>query len=199
MAFEVKKIDPLDLQPRVAIGVGLPFSGKAVFNSIYTSAEAIKNNLINYFLTGKGERYMNPTFGNGLQSLLFDQLTEQKVVQIDAIIKADLEFYFPRVQVVNIETVGDPDTNTVSFYGMSSKEAQGDDFKDYRASEGRVVRVNYKGSVEPIVRDILGGLRSSCTYVGASALKELPKRTTFVRIASGDTHNRIYESSTTGE
>jgi len=45
----------------------------------------------------------------------------------------------------------------------------------------------------------LGGLRSSCTYVGASALKELPKRTTFVRIASGDTHNRIYESNTTGE
>ena len=56
MAFEIKKIDPRDLQPRVAIGVKLPFSGKAVFNSTFTSAEAIKNNLINYFLTGKGER-----------------------------------------------------------------------------------------------------------------------------------------------
>ena len=89
----------------------------------------------------------------------------------------------------------------VEFYGMSSTESQkrNSHVKDYRASEGRVVRVNHKGSVEPIVRDILGGLRSSCTYVGASALKELPKRTTFVRIASGDTHNRIYESSTTGE
>jgi len=89
----------------------------------------------------------------------------------------------------------------VQFYGMSSTESQrrNSDVKDYRASEGRVVRVTHKGSVEPIVRDILGGLRSTCTYVGASALKELPKRTTFVRIASGDTHNRIYESSTTGE
>ena len=89
----------------------------------------------------------------------------------------------------------------VEFYGMSSTESQkrNSNVKDYRASEGRVVRVGYKGSVEPIIRDILGGLRSSCTYVGASALKELPKRTTFVRIASGDTHNRIYESSTTGE
>jgi len=89
----------------------------------------------------------------------------------------------------------------VEFYGMSSTESQkrNSHVKDYRASEGRVVRVGYKGSVEPIVRDILGGLRSTCTYVGASALKELPKRTTFVRIASGDTHNRIYESSTTGE
>jgi GMP reductase len=89
----------------------------------------------------------------------------------------------------------------VEFYGMSSTESQrrNSNVKDYRASEGRVVRVGYKGSVEPIVRDILGGLRSSCTYVGASALKELPKRTTFVRIASGDTHNRIYESTTVGE
>jgi GMP reductase len=89
----------------------------------------------------------------------------------------------------------------VQFYGMSSTESQrrNSNVKDYRASEGRVVRVSHKGSVEPIVRDVMGGLRSTCTYVGASALKELPKRTTFVRIASGDTHNRIYESSTTGE
>ena len=120
MAFEVKKIDPRDLQPRVAIGVGLPFSGQAIFNSTYTSAEAIKNNLINYFLTGKGERFMNPTFGNGLQTLLFDQLTESKVQQIDAIIKADLEFFFPRVEVVNINTEGIPDRNTVEF-SMSYK------------------------------------------------------------------------------
>jgi GMP reductase len=89
----------------------------------------------------------------------------------------------------------------VQFYGMSSTQAQKENTnaKDYRASEGRVIRIPYRGSVEPIVRDILGGVRSTCTYVGASALKELPKRTTFVRIASGDTHNKIYEASTTGE
>tara|TARA_B100000900_G_C20392237_1_gene639095 strand:+ start:258 stop:668 length:411 start_codon:yes stop_codon:yes gene_type:complete len=120
MAFEVRKIDPRDLQPRTAIGVSLPFSGKAVFNSTFTSAEAIKNNLINYFLTGKGERYMNPTFGNGLQNLLFDQLTESKVKQIDALIKADLDAFFPRVEVVNISTEGIPDRNTVEF-SMSYK------------------------------------------------------------------------------
>ena len=115
MAFEVKKIDPRDLQPRVAIGVKLPFSGKAVFNSTYTSAEAIKTNLINYFLTGRGERFMNPTFGNGLQTLLFDQLTEDKVKQIDALIKADISYYFPRIEIVNISTEGIPETNTVQF------------------------------------------------------------------------------------
>ena len=63
---------------------------------------------------------MNPTFGNGLQNLLFDQLTESKVKQIDALIKADLDAFFPRVEVVNISTEGIPDRNTVEF-SMSYK------------------------------------------------------------------------------
>jgi len=120
MAFEVKKIDPIDLQPRKAVGVSLPFSGKAVFNQTYQTKDAIKTNLINYFLTGKGERYMNPIFGNGLQALLFDQLTENKVNEIHSKIKADLELYFPKVQVVNILTEGKPDSNTTQF-SMSYK------------------------------------------------------------------------------
>lgn len=72
------------------------------------------------------------------------------------------------------------------FYGMSSAEAMtkhrgGVD--DYRASEGRSVDVPYRGPVENAVLDILGGLRSTCTYVGAQRLKELSKRTTFVRVS----------------
>lgn len=115
MAFEVQKINPLDLQPRKAIGVKLPFTGKAVFNSTYQSKDAIRTNLINYFLTGQGERYLNPLFGNGLQKLLFEQLTEEKVKEIDEKVKADLKFYFPTVVVKKIETIGIPDTNTVQF------------------------------------------------------------------------------------
>ena len=52
----------------------------------------------------------------------------------------------------------------------------------YRASEGRTVEVKYKGAVEDTVNDLLGGLRSTCTYVGASTLKQLSKCTTFVRV-----------------
>lgn len=115
MAFEVKKIDPLDLQPRKAVGVKLPFSGNAVFNSTFTTSEAIKTNLINFFLTSRGERYLNVDFGNGLPALLFDQLTEDKVKQIDAQIKADLAYYFPTVTPVEITTNGIPDSNTVQF------------------------------------------------------------------------------------
>ena len=115
MAFEIKKIDPIDLQPRKAVGVSLPFSGKAVFNQTFETKQAIKTNLINYFLTGKGERYLNPTFGNQLQNLLFEQFTEDKVKEIDQLVRNDLEFYFPRVEPVEINTLGDADKNTVSF------------------------------------------------------------------------------------
>lgn len=86
----------------------------------------------------------------------------------------------------------------VKFYGMSSQAANEKHFgglKEYRASEGREVLIPYRGSIETTVQDILGGLRSACTYVGASQLKELSKRTTFVRV--NNTHNKVYESKTT--
>ena len=71
------------------------------------------------------------------------------------------------------------------FYGMSSQTAMdkhSGGVAEYRASEGKTVKVPYKGPVEYTVKDILGGVRSTCTYVGASKLKELSKRTTFIRV-----------------
>ena len=82
----------------------------------------------------------------------------------------------------------------VQFYGMSSEAANEKHFgglKEYRSSEGREVLVPYRGAVESTVRDLLGGIRSSCTYVGANKLKHLPKCATFIRCA--DTHNRVFE------
>ena len=73
----------------------------------------------------------------------------------------------------------------VQFYGMSSDTAMNKHHggvANYRSSEGRTVLVPFKGGVEATVLDLLGGLRSACTYVGASKLKELSKRTTFVRV-----------------
>jgi len=72
----------------------------------------------------------------------------------------------------------------VEFYGMSSDTAMNKHhggIAEYRSSEGRTVRVPYKGSVNSTVLDILGGLRSACTYVGAPSLKQLSKCTTFIR------------------
>lgn len=72
-----------------------------------------------------------------------------------------------------------------AFYGMSSAVAMNKHsggVATYRAAEGKAVRLPYRGPVAATVGDILGGLRSSCTYVGASKLKELAKRTTFIRV-----------------
>ncbi|XP_036854370.1 GMP reductase 1 isoform X4 [Manis javanica] len=71
------------------------------------------------------------------------------------------------------------------FYGMSSEtamEKHAGGVAEYRASEGKTVKVPYKGDVENTILDILGGLRSTCTYVGAAKLKELSKRATFIRV-----------------
>ena len=88
----------------------------------------------------------------------------------------------------------------IKFYGMSSTAAQDKHGgrKDYRASEGRVVEIPYRGAVAPIVQDILGGIRSTCTYVGAHSLKELSKRTTFIQVNNGKQFNTVYESRTVG-
>ena len=71
------------------------------------------------------------------------------------------------------------------FYGMSSETAMdkyAGGVANYRASEGKTVQVLYRGAVTKTVLSLLGGLRSTCTYVGAKQLKELTKRTTFIRV-----------------
>ena len=83
------------------------------------------------------------------------------------------------------ECSGEIKDGNMIFYGMSSEEAQvkyyGEKQK-YRASEGKAVQVPYRGSVEKTIEEILGGLRSACTYAGAETLKALPKCTTFVKV-----------------
>lgn len=77
------------------------------------------------------------------------------------------------------------------FYGMSSATAMSKyagGVAEYRASEGKTVEVSYRGEVRDTVLDILGGLRSTCTYVGARKLKELTKRTTFIRVQEQENH-----------
>ncbi len=83
------------------------------------------------------------------------------------------------------ETVLEGDTRYKVFYGMSSDTAMNKHnggVATYRASEGKTVRVEYRGPVSETVQQILGGLRSACTYVGAKEIKHLPKCTTFVKV-----------------
>lgn len=114
MAFQIQRINPLDLQPRKAVGVGLPFSSTSVFNSTYTTKDALKANLINYFLTEKGERFLNPELGAGLRALLFDQMTEDKKEEIAYVVRQGITQWFPSVIIQNLETQYSQDTNTVT-------------------------------------------------------------------------------------
>ena len=87
-------------------------------------------------------------------------------------------------------------TKFIEFYGSSSEEANEKHYgglANYRSSEGKKVKIRMKNSLENTIRDILGGVRSSCTYVGASSLKQLSKCTTFVRVNNqyNDTFGKV--------
>lgn len=116
MAFEVKKIDPIDLQPRKAVGIEIPFSNKSVFSSNYQTKDAIKNNLINFFLTNRGERYLNPSFGSILREKLFENINGNLEDEIRSIVENAIEIYFPRVEPKDIQVLSSEDNNTISFY-----------------------------------------------------------------------------------
>jgi GMP reductase len=88
----------------------------------------------------------------------------------------------------------------VEFYGMSSKTAQekhNGQLAEYRASEGKRVLVPYRGAVSTTVQDILGGVRSACTYTGSRKLKELSRRTTFIRVSRQ--LNNVFDAHNSGE
>jgi GMP reductase len=71
------------------------------------------------------------------------------------------------------------------FYGMSSDKAQEKYYGSmatYRSSEGRVLKIPYKGPLENTVLDYLGGIRSTCTYINADCIKHVPKCTTFIQV-----------------
>jgi phage baseplate assembly protein W len=116
MAFEIQQIHPLDLQPRKAVGVGLPFSSNSVFTSTYTTKDALKSNIINYFLTEKGERFLNPNLGAGLRAILFDQMTEDTKEVVKQVIRQGIAEWFPNVSIEDLRVSYTQDTNTATVY-----------------------------------------------------------------------------------
>jgi phage baseplate assembly protein W len=114
MAFSAKKIFPIDFKPGTAVGIGLPFNAPAVFPSTYTTKDAIKNNLINFFLTNQPERYLNPTFGASLRAFIFQQITEGNTEYLKQDIQQKLGLYFPNVLVASLNINSIPNFNQIS-------------------------------------------------------------------------------------
>lgn len=114
MAFNPQQIYPIDLNASKAVGVNLPFSGPAVFISNYLTKDAIKNNLINFFLTNPGERYMNPNFGGGLRAFIFEQITNDNLDFLREDINKKISNYFPNILVNELTVTGQQDTNQIT-------------------------------------------------------------------------------------
>jgi phage baseplate assembly protein W len=109
------RVNPLDLQKNIAIGVSLPFNGPGVFKSTYTTKDQIKSNLINLLLTDTGERVMNPNFGTNLKRFLFEGITDNNLETLKDNILNSILSYISEITVTNITLVPNTDNNLVDL------------------------------------------------------------------------------------
>ena len=128
MAYNLKQIKVLDLRPSTGIGVALPFNTPAVFQTVYTTKEQLKYNIINYLLTNNRERLYNPNFGANIRSLLFEQISADTFDTLEVQIRAGLERYFPNITIVTLSVSGNPDENlmTIEFSYKINNSSESD-------------------------------------------------------------------------
>jgi phage baseplate assembly protein W len=115
MAYQVRNINPLDLQPSTGIGVAIPFSAKSVFTTVYTTQEQLKYNIINYLLTGRKERVFVPNFGAGIRDLLFENITQDSLQNIEITVRSGLEINFPNINITQLFINTDVDKHTINI------------------------------------------------------------------------------------
>jgi len=114
MAFGAKQIFPVDLNPRRAVGVDIPFTGEVAFTPNYLTKDAIKNNLINYFLTNPGERPGNPLFGGGLRKYIFTQIEQDNLDFLKEDIQDKINQNFPNILLDSVEILENLNYNNIN-------------------------------------------------------------------------------------
>ena len=135
MAYRIENNNPFDTDYKLAVGVSVPFVGStisgsdAVFNSTYTTTDQIRSNLINFMLTNKGERPLNPNYGSDLRRYVFSNITEDSlgtnigIQDLKNNLLSEVRTNFPEINVISLEITPSIDTNTVninltySFFG----------------------------------------------------------------------------------
>lgn len=123
MAFGAVQQFPNDLNPSIGIGVDLPFSNGNGFTPNFTTQQATKYNLINYFLTNPGERPGNPQFGGGLRRFIFEQIADENLGFLKEDVQQKLEREFPNVIVKQLDVLANTDNNEVTvqlFYAVEN-------------------------------------------------------------------------------
>jgi len=114
MAFGAQNIFPIDTKPGTAVGVAIPFNAPAVFFTTYTTKDAIRNNLLNFFLTNKSERYLNNNFGANLRAFIFEQIVQGNLDFLKNDIQNLLNLYFNNIKIENLEILSSPDNNEIN-------------------------------------------------------------------------------------
>ncbi len=115
MTYIVRNIDVLDLKPSTGIGISIPYDGATGLNTTFTSQAAIKSNLINFLLTGKKERVMNPSFGSGLRELMFNPLTDDLVDDIEELVINGINTYFQQIVINDLQVNLLQESSTVNI------------------------------------------------------------------------------------
>lgn len=115
MPILIKKLDPSLTGPRKGVGVQIPFSSDSVFITNYSSEEAMKNNILHYLLTERGECYLNIERGFNLYGYLFEQNVEKTRQEISRDIESRLKSRFPRLSKVEVETNTGIDEHTLQI------------------------------------------------------------------------------------
>ena len=107
------RVNPLDLQKNIAIGVSLPFNKH--FSSTYTTKNQIKSNLVNLLLTDMGERVMNPNFGCNLKRYLFENINDVNAERVKNAVLSSVGYYIPEITVTSIAVTPNTDYNSIDI------------------------------------------------------------------------------------
>jgi len=107
------RVNPLDLQKNIAIGVSLPFNKP--FSSTYTTKNQIKSNLVNLLLTDMGERVMNPNFGCNLKRYLFENINDVNAERVKNAVLSSVGYYIPEITVTSIAVTPNTDYNSIDI------------------------------------------------------------------------------------
>jgi phage baseplate assembly protein W len=128
MAYNLKQINVLDLRASTGVGVALPFNTAAVFQTVYTTQEQLRYNMINYLLTNNRERIFNPGFGADIRGQVFEQITVDTTDALDLKIRNGIAQYFPNVTITQLTFGRDPDQNqlTIQFSYAIANTGQSD-------------------------------------------------------------------------
>lgn len=115
MPRQFKQIDPLDLDRDQGIGISIPFGEKSVFNTTFETSEAIKSNIVNLLLTEPGERFFNPELGTPLRTLLFENLTQQRLEIVKEVLEDKIQSFFSRVFIEDLTLQAENNSLLVSL------------------------------------------------------------------------------------